>query len=92
MVLILVQAHRFLSVSVACSRFYRFVMLCLFVSVYLNWLPITVVEKTKETRHYVKSENQLLLCENLGLKKKFIPHLKALNVSFNLKYQTLQKL
>ena len=53
---------------------------------------VTVVKKTNGTRYYVKSENQLLLCENLGLKKKFIPHLKALNVSFNLKYQTLQKL
>ena len=26
------------------------------------------------------------------IEKWFIPHLKALNVSFNLKYQTLQKL
>ena len=29
----------------------------------------TVLCKTKEPRYYVKSENQLLLCENLGLKK-----------------------
>ena len=57
-----------------------------------NLFLTTVVEKTNQPRYYVKSENQLLLCENLGLKKKLIPYLKALNVSFDLKYQTLQKL
>ncbi len=59
---------------------------------FLLHFRVTVAQKTNGTRYYVKLENQLLLFENLGLKKKFIPHLKALNVSFNLKYQTLQKL
>ena len=30
--------------------------------------PCTVVEKTNGTRYSKESENQLLLCENLGLK------------------------
>ena len=35
---------------------------------YLSFDGSTVVEKTNGTRYSIKSENQLLLCENLGLK------------------------
>ena len=39
-----------------------------FVDFSLGGFNDTVVIKTNHSRYYVKSENQLLLCENLGWK------------------------
>ena len=38
------------------------------------------------------TQNGKISCSIPKIQKLSIPHLKALNVSFNLKYQTLQKL
>ena len=74
----------------------------MYVIIYKDWLELSSVNPYEWV--ILQWLSELIECGNLQIgktavalwipmtQKWLIPHLKALNVSFNLRYQTLQKL